>query len=618
VGADLHLPVERAGTTVTATLRVRAQAAVAPLWLALARVLSLCLLLNSTAGAAEADARTLPLLPETQSIRLEVHPHWRDERRFAILLSFDAGGRHATPIDLPTAWAGATGLGDGIRNLRSTSRATSIAPGDLPHQRRVLHPPRGTVTIAWELVEYGSAPLDHNRFYQPLLRPEYALFFGHGAWVLPSFHPQQPLRAAIALHGLPRGWTAASSFGALARGERTRWQTERIVPATLRHAVFAFGDFRLRRIDIAGQPLWLAIRGKFGFDDAEFFNRTAALVRTQRAFFGDTSFAHFLVALLPNDVARGSSGGTGVHNAFAMHASADLQVPGPDFEFLIGHENLHTWVPSRFGSMNSADGTDDEALRYWFSEGFTNFLTHRLLLASGQWSLAQYARAVSRVIRSYELSDARRRDNAAVRAQFFTDRAVGELPYQRGELLALRWDAQLRAHGQTLAGVLRSLLLPAGPASTRPSLATERLLDALTRVLGPGPRADVQRVVEQAGPIDYDAGLLGPCFVSEPVQHAHWALGFDGERSFRNRRVTGLVPGSAAQRAGLREGDLLRAYSVYGGDADRDADLTVERDGALVDIRYRPVAAAPVPGVRYRPADNADDDPACRAWLAQR
>lgn len=586
----------------------------------MARLLSLCLLLGAVAGAAaaEADAHAVPLLTGVQTVRIEVHPHWRDERRFAILLSFDAGGRHATPIDLPNAWAGATGLGEGIRNLRGTSRAASIAPGNLPHQRRVLHPPRGTVTIAWDLIEYGNAPLDHNRFYQPLLRPEYALFFGHGAWVLPSFHAQQPLRAAIALHGLPRGWTAVSSFGTLARGERTRWLAERIVPDTLRHAVFAFGDFRLRRIDLAGQPMWMAIRGKFAFDDAEFFNRTAALVRTQRAFFGDSSFPHFLITLLPNEVARGSSGGTGVHQAFAMHASADFQVPGTDFEFLIGHENLHTWIPSRFGSMNSREGIDDEALRYWFSEGFTNFLTHRLLLASGQWSLAQYARAVSQVIRNYELSDARQRDNAAVKTQFFTDRAVGELPYQRGELLALRWDAQLRARGHTLAGVLRNLLLPPGPQPSRPPLATERLLDALTRVLGPGPRADVQRVVEQAGPIDYDAALLGPCFVIEPVQHARWALGFDGERSFRERRVTGLVAGSAAQRAGLREGDVLRAYSVYFGDVDRDAELTVERDGALTEIRFRPMAAEPVPGVRYRPTDNADDDPACRAWLTQR
>lgn len=590
----------------------------AAMWSMAARLLFACLLGSTAAAVAAAtDGQALPLLPDPQIVRLEVHPYWRDERRFAILLSFDAGGRRETPIELPTAWAGATGLGEGIRNLRSTSRSTSITPGDLPHQRRVLHPPRGTVTVAWDLIEYGSGTLDQNRFYQPLLRPEYALFFGHGAWVLPSFHPQQPLRAAIALHGLPVGWTAASSFGVLERGERTRWQADRIVPATLRHAVFAFGDFRLRRVDLSGRPLWMAIRGKFGFDDAEFFHRTAALVRTQRAFFGDTSFAHFLVALVPNDAAR-EIGGTGVHNAFAMHASADLQVPGPDFEFLIGHESLHTWIPSRFGSMNSSEGANDEALRYWFSEGVTNFLTHRLLLASGHWSLAQYARAVSQVIRDYELSEARHRDNAAVRAQFFADRAIGDLPYQRGELLALRWDAQLRARGQTLAGVLRGLLLPPGPQPTRPPLATERLLDALTRVLGTGPRADVTRVVEQAGPIDYDPGLLGPCFVAEPVQHARWALGFDSERSLDTRRITGLVAGSAAERAGLREGDLLRAYAVFRGDVDRDAELTIERDGAPMEIRYRPMADAPVPGVRYRPADHADDDPACRAWLAQR
>lgn len=602
--------------------RARRGARPAPVLVAAGRALVALVLLavaaltTAIARAADADAQSLPLA-ELQTVRLELRPVWSaTERRIAVSLSFDAGGRHATPLELPTAWAGAHGFAEGIRNLRSTSRDARLVEGALPHQRRVLHPPRGTVTIAWDLVEYGNPQLTDRRFYQPLLRPEYALFFGHGAWVLPAWHPQQPLRAVIALHSLPKGWTAATSFGVLSGRDRTRFLAENIVPGTLRHAVYAFGDFRLYRTDIAGQPLWIALRGKFGFDDASFVGRTAALVRAQREFFGDTDFPFYLITLMPNDYLRGNNGGTGIHNAFAMHVPADFSVPGYAFEFLIGHENLHTWVPRRFGSMDSAEGVNDEALRYWFSEGFTNFLTHRLLLASGQWSLVQYAQALNGVIRGYELSEVRSRDNAAVRALFFSDRAVGQLPYQRGELLALRWDMQLRARGQSLAAVMRSLLLPAAPSAQRPPLATERLLAALEPHLGRSPREDVQRVIEQAGAMSYDDDLLGPCFFSEPTALARWELGFDGARSFRERQVLGLVPGTAAERAGLREGDRLRGFSVYGGDVDKDAELTVERDGQPIEIRYRPIAERSVPGVRYVLKPEAAQEPACQAWMA--
>src|SRR5262249_24958113 len=160
----------------------------------------------------------------------------------------------------------------------------------------------------------------------------------------------------------------------------------RASPIAIRSAVYLGGDFRIHRREIDGRPLVIAMRGAWQFDDASFVDATAAVVRAHRTFWDDYDFPYYLISLLPNRFPRGASGGTGLDRAFAMHASSNFAVPGPVFENLIGHEDLHSWLPRRIGSMGA-----NEVQRYWFSEGFTDYLNHRLLVASGTWSLEDYA-----------------------------------------------------------------------------------------------------------------------------------------------------------------------------------------------------------------------------------
>jgi predicted metalloprotease with PDZ domain len=187
-------------------------------------------------------------------------------------------------------------------------------------------------------------------------------------------------------------------------------------------------------------------------------------------------------------------------------------------------------------------------------------------------------------------------------------------------LLALHWDAQLRERGSSTAAILRGLLLPPPTASDqgRQPLATERLFSALEPLLGSQPRADVAALVEAAGPIPYRDTLLGPCFTMQPAEFRRFELGFDVWASVKQRRLVGLVSGSAAAAAGLREGDVLKGWSIYGGDTERDALLQVERDGKAIDFTWRPVAASTVAGVRFERRPQAETDPACQAWRALR
>jgi predicted metalloprotease with PDZ domain len=584
----------------------------------------------ATAATDACDGIKSTTAPQAVTITVEPRP---DEipPRLVVTVRTPAAGRSVTPVTLAQGWAGATGFPQGVQNLRVITpgaRLLDAAPFECPANggdgsiaQRIAHPPSGELAYRYDLVEYGDPLLtDSRRFYQPLVRPDYAFFFGYAAWLLPRWNSDQRVRVQWRYTRLPAGWTVATSFEAMHARPETRSLAsapQLVEVGNLWHSVHALGDFRLHRVDLAGRPLWIALRGRHKFDDAAFFERTAALVRAQREFFGDEEFRHYLITLLPNGVEKGSAGGTQIFNAFAMHASRDFTVPGPQFEFLVAHENLHTWVPRRFGSMDSAPRVNDEPLRYWFSEGFTNFLTHRLLVKTGQWTLADYGRALSSTIGRYETSEARGRDNAAVLALFFKDWAIGDLPYQRGELLAMHWDAQLRERGGSLAQVLRALLQPPARSSTDnwPPLATERLLAALEPLLGRTPRDDVKQLIEHAGRVPYRDGLLGPCFAMQPVDLPRFQLGFDLAASMKDRKLAGLVPGSAAAAAGLREGDVLKGWSIYGGDTERNALLQVERDGKVVDITWRPVAAETAQAVRFEPRPQADTDPVCRQWM---
>lgn len=584
----------------------------------------------ATAATAACDDIKSTNAPQAVTITIEPRP---DEipPRLVVTVRTPAAGRSVTPVTLAQGWAGATGYPQGVQNLRVITpgaRLLDAKPfeclangGDGAIAQRIAHPSTGELVYRYDLIEYGDPLLtDSRRFYQPLVRPDYAFFFGYAAWLLPRWNSDQRVRVQWRYARLPAGWTVATSFDAM----QARPQTHSLASApqlvevgNLSHSVHALGDFRLHHVDVAGRPLWIALRGRHKFDDAAFVERTTALVRAQREYFGDNDFRHYLITLLPTGLAQGSTGGTQIFNAFAMHVPANFMVPGPSFENLIAHENLHTWIPGRFGAMDSSPNVSDQALRYWFSEGFTNFLTHRLLVKTGQWSLADYARTLNRMIRTFETSEARERDNRAVLALFFKDDAVGKLPYQRGELLALHWDAQLRERGSSIATILHSLLLPrpSGADQPRQPLATERLLSALEPLLGTQPRADVAALVDVAGSMPYRDTLLGPCFSMQAAEFRKFELGFDVAASTKAQKLVGLVPGSAAALAGLREGDVLKSWSIYGGDTERDALLQVERDGAVTNITWRPVATSPVAGVRFEPRPQAETDPACRKWM---
>ncbi len=319
------------------------------------------------------------------------------------------------------------------------------------------------------------------------------------------------------------------------------------------------------------------------------------------------------IVVTPNHAQR-NFGGTLVRNAAMLHIPPTFGPESDAFAFLIGHENLHQWIPGRFGAQG---GEQLNAVpNYWFSEGFTNYYTHRLLLASGVWTLERYAEAVTGVLRGYWKSPARNATAASIAPRFFSDRDAGQQMYQRGELLAMRWDRALRASTnggpEGLDRLLKSLILPPGTGESG-ALAATRVVDGAKRLLGDQPLADVDAHITQGRDVPLEPDLAGPCFELGWQDLPVWVPGFD-TGSIADRRIRGVTPGGPAFAAGLRDGMALLGWSIYGSDIERDIELTVEVDGIQRKLAYRPVDGTRVrqPGLSVRPGAAADAS--CRSW----
>lgn len=542
------------------------------------------------------------------------------EPRFEARLAFDAGERTETRVRISPEWGGVTDFHRGIANVRTEGDGASIAPDDGPNRWRLTHPRGARVVVRYDVVNAmpdvdGAGAMNHRDFYRNTLGATRFQVFGHGALVWPESLPDsEPVAACFEFSGLPAGWSFASNHQAGHRDGRASWRA-RISPQQVRASIFLGGDYRLHRRDIEGRPLWIALRGRWSFEDREFVDAAAKVVEAHRRFWNDFDFPHYLISLSPNRVPSGSTGGTGLDNAFAMHASADFAVRSRGFEHILAHEHLHTWVPGRLGTMGT-----DEAQRYWFSEGFTNYLTHRLLLRSGVWKLEDYVRALNEELRQYHVSPARDASNARVLADFWKDAAVQKIPYRRGEFFALHLAGRMAAKGRSLEATLRSLRLSAAQVpremdGREADLAVSRFRSAVRSVLGEAAEADFAHYIEEGRPLPIGADFLGPCFSGKWVEKPVFELGFD-PASLKARKLVGVVAGGPAERAGLRDGMELAGWSVHYGDADREAVVTVMQDGRARDVRYLPQSARRIPAPEFAVRPGAIEEAACKEWRA--
>jgi predicted metalloprotease with PDZ domain len=521
-----------------------------------------------------------------------------------MVLTGEADGE--TAIELPDAWGGKSELWRGISEFRVSGKGLKLDTGGSPALKVLRHAPGATLTVRYRVTQTwpGEPAVSRSNEYRPVIKANYFHVIGWTMMARPKW--SLATNVTVSFGGLPEGWQFASD---LEHGSLTL--------ADLLESVSVGGDFRVLK---AG-ALRVAIRGTWAFSDADFVKRLQPIIASHHKFWGDQP-TPFLVTVLPlqADVGSMSLGGTGLNDAFAFFATANVE--GGQLTRILAHEHLHSWIPRRVGMMPQEN---NDSIEYWLSEGFTDFYTYRLLMREGLWSVEETAKAYNDVMWDYAFSPVRNAPNAKVAAEFWGDRAMNDLPYLRGLLFATLIDDRVRR----LSSGSRDL--------DDVMLAMKRVVDAMGKGAIPPPirgnfialaktaggvdvQDDIARIIEKGETVVLPGDALAPCGLVETSMVAAFDRGFDGRKTIANNNiVTGVDPEGPAFAAGLRDGmRLLRLDLSEGRDSRVPLTYKVHADGKTREISYLPAGKRKVTlqELKLKPMSDEAVRKACAARFA--
>ncbi|HEX4266542.1 MAG TPA: hypothetical protein VHY36_01545 [Steroidobacteraceae bacterium] len=333
-----------------------------------------------------------------------------------------------------------------------------------------------------------------------------------------------------------------------------------------------------------------AWQGSPPFDATGLMRWTRSLYGSYLRFFRAPPRQPYEVFLRRNLINAG--GGVEVGGSFV--GTFDRQTQERDFKLTLAHEMVHTFSPP----LDAPDGL----LSSWYAEGLAVNYERVLPWRAHGISTADFLADLNKTAGRYYTDQLNDTPNSQIPARFWADTRVRVLPYDRGSL----YFAQLNAELRRSTGGRRSLDDLVMQMITRHRLG-QRLDEATWISLvrqALGARGVAQFRAMMSGKLVIPpSDAFGPCFERTTAPLRRYQLGFDSQVLMEPARIVrGLMPGSAAARAGLRNDDrIVKPVPQDAIQADQDATLTllIERDGRTFPITYLPRGAT-VPAYQWR------------------
>jgi predicted metalloprotease with PDZ domain len=525
-------------------------------------------------------------------------------RTLEVKMRFRGDADGETTLELPSSWAGADELWRHIVGLeiRGAERLAGFYDAPVIHHR-----PGGRIKVRYKLASaWQEDPgFDYDKA-RPMVRPDWFFVHGEGAFALPQGREAAPAR--FRWGRIPRGWKVASDLDHLRREPSTA--------ANLINSVAIGGrDLQVIEKTLGRSPLRLAILGKWEFEPQALADTVAPIVAATDAFWGEES-TPFLVAMAPLGTLPSGLSYTGTGRTDAFSIASTSAFPLKDAKRFLAHEYQHSWVPIMLGASPETD-----ALDYWFSEGFADYLAAKVLLRSGLWTLEEFVADKNTTLLRYGTSPAKTLDAEEVAMRFWMDPAVQQVSYDRGHLLAAKVDAEIagRTDGaQSLDTVLRAQRATADGSL---ELATTLFRRKLIEKTGIDIEPDVDRHARRGEAIALAEDLFGDCARIVFTERREFHRGFDSRATrLAGGIAAGVQPDGPAFAAGMRDGmRIMRLEGGTVGDSSTELVYRIADEAGERVIRYLPEGKK-VHRVQQieLTAIGADREAACKARLAGR
>jgi hypothetical protein len=336
----------------------------------------------------------------------------------------------------------------------------------------------------------------------------------------------------------------------------------------------AIGDVKSLPEDGRGQfaVYWLS---NPPFDMKKLASESAAIHGYMAKFFKDTGSSYHVFARRNPYPAGGGSGWT--QSFIFGYGPGGESASGGDMQMLLAHEIAHNWP--RLDGTNLSDTA-------WYTEGTAEYYSSLLAYRAGLIGLDKFVALINEKAAGYASNPFKDLSNADAGKKFWEDARAQRIPYGRGFMYLLRLNAQIQEHSKGKRSVddLVREVIARQQADQKVGVVEWRAL--VEAELGAQGGREFDDMVSGKDIIP-PANALAACLKLSKYQYRPFELGFD-EMSLAV--VRGLRKGSAAEAAGLVNGDRIAISNIVQARTNEDTtlDVAVNRDGKEQKVSFVP------------------------------
>ncbi|MDC7677802.1 hypothetical protein [Asticcacaulis machinosus] len=295
---------------------------------------------------------------------------------------------------------------------------------------------------------------------------------------------------------------------------------------------------------------------------------------TLEAFFKDQDKTPYTLLMRP--YTRPRDGGGAARGGFMLEYGQG-RMDDASRRIMFAHEMIHHFV-------SGLDG--DSSAVAWYGEGLAEFYKLRLTLDAGLIHVNDIGREIGYMTRTYYASSLVATPYSDLAKARWDGSDAQSIPYSRGFMYFVDLNAQIRTKSEgkrSLDNLVLAMLERKRSGQPYDETAWRALL---LDELGASGIEGLDQML-QGKVIIPTADAFGQCFKRQVSNHPRTNLGMS-EDSFLMTpyKVTGLIPGSAADKSGLKDGDDIIsftgvreriAHSAANVVADPKVDIVVQR-----------------------------------------
>ncbi len=517
-----------------------------------------CSLVWSLAASAPLDAQSPQTSATLTDIRYEVTftRANAEQREVSSAMTFTVGGNAPVILSLPAWTPGAYEIDNFARNVSNFSAeetGTSLKWDKVdPDTWRVQPRGAGEITVRFD---YQADSLDNANTWA---RPDFLLFNGTNLFLYPEGRGFDfPARVSV---NTEAGWKIVT--GMTPSGPRS-------FSASNYHDLvdmpFFVGRFDVDSTQIAGHWVRFATYPSgsvTGGPRIAVWETLKRVIPVEGRVFGEIPWTTYSVMQIADPSYGGGSG--------LEHQNSHVDIYGPSLlgtpviMSIYAHEIFHSWNVKRLRPANLYPYRYDQpqpTTLLWVSEGITDYYADLAEVRGGVINPAGFYSATGEKISDVAASPPTSLEDASLSTWIHPRDGTGYIYYPKGSLAGFLLDIMIRDasnNSRSLDDVMRDLYTT--DYKNDRGFTTDEWWSAVSRAANGKSFADFYaRYVDGREPFPYDAvlPLAGLRLARDTINEPRVGIGTIQDSS--GVHVTQIVPGSSAEAAGVRVGDVLLA-----------------------------------------------------------